>query len=138
MTRYDAFSNCTRNARAGKRVNRKLPSSPVIASYSPTRAKLGHTSYASSVLTGMALHDPEEWAPEFQAWVLHQCIFRDCCTSSTDVLHAGFCDWCLSNRSVPCRNDTFEELLKRTGFCVNASMVHGLILKIDFQTLVTH
>jgi hypothetical protein len=109
-----------------------------LASRSPTRAKLQHASYASPALTGMAWHDPAEWAPEFNAWVLHQCIFRDFCTSSTDVLHAAFCDWCLSNRSVPCRTNTFEELLERNGFCIDAAMVHGLILKIDFQTLVMH
>jgi hypothetical protein len=92
--------------------------------------------HASSMLAGMALHDPGEWEPEFNAWVLHRCIFRDSCISNTAALYAAFCDWCLSNRSVPCRTDTFEELLTRNGFCIDAAMVHGLILKIDFKTLV--
>ena len=93
---------------------------------------------ASTMLAGMELHDPAEWEPEFGAWVLHRCIFRDYCLCNVRVLHAAFCDWCMRNQSVPCRTDTFEEILRRNGFCIDAAMVYGLILKTDFEALAPH
>jgi hypothetical protein len=137
MTRHDAFSNCTRNARAGKRVNRKLPSSPVIASYSPIRAKVGHTSYASSVLTGMALCDPEEWLPEFAAWSLRECVWFDRAFGGLGALHAAFGEWCVRNRSVPCTRYVFEQLLNAQGFRICDALVSALVLRKDLEVM-TH
>jgi hypothetical protein len=77
----------------------------------------------------MALHDPAEWAPEFQAWLLKECILFDRALGGIGALHLAFNDWCLRNKSVPCTSYVFEQLLSREGFRTDAALVHALVLK---------
>jgi hypothetical protein len=131
VTRSDAFSICTRNARAGERVNRKHPSPSVIASHSPIRAKLQHSSHASPAFTGMTLQDPEEWVPEFEAWALRECVYLDRAFGGVTVLHVAFSEWCIANRSVPSTRITFERLLYSQGFLICDGLVSALVLRSD-------
>jgi hypothetical protein len=114
------FVDYPRHARAGIRVNREKASSPVIASLP---------------LTGMALHDPAEWIPEFDAWASRACVYVDFAFGGVGALHAAFCEWCVRNRSVPCTRDVFEHLLNDRGFLVCDALVSALVLKKDLEMM---
>jgi hypothetical protein len=87
------------------------------------------------------ISDPSEWSDVFGRWALEQCVYRpdrgDC--GGLNTLHSSFCDWCITNREVPCRRDVFKALLLDEGFtvttCRGIEMVSGLILRADFWAL---
>jgi hypothetical protein len=111
---------------------------PVIDAHARTRKRMNSAnvsglSYTSltAPLKGMALQDPTMWIPEFEVWALRECIFRDRCFGGLGALHRAFSDWCLRNHSVPCRRDTFEQLLERHGFMICELLAYGLLLRED-------
>jgi hypothetical protein len=76
------------------------------------------------------VQDPELWALEFGHWVKDHCAFRDRCFGGLAFLHRCFSEWC-AKVSVPCRLETFEELLRIEGLSVAGGLVYGLVVKID-------
>jgi hypothetical protein len=89
------------------------------------------------MLTGMALHDPEEWVPEFTQWALQECVCRDGAWGSITALHVAFSEWCVRNRSVPCTRAVFEQLLNNQGFLVCDALVSALVLKADLKAMMS-
>jgi hypothetical protein len=62
---------------------------------------------------------------------MSQCVFRDHCFDSIEVLLRNFVAWQLRRHAVPCGRDTLEELLLGAGLVLGDGVVHGLLLKAD-------
>ena len=94
--------------------------SPVIDVHARARKRVNSAdvSYPSWTLplTGMAVADPAEWLPEFEAWALQECLFSERVFGGLRTLHVAFSEWCIRNRSGPCTRYVFEQLLSDQGF----------------------
>jgi hypothetical protein len=91
-------------------------------------------SVQSSIIlaaSGMAIHDPAAWAEDFHRWVITECIFRDRCFGGVGGLLRHFCEWQVTRDEVPCTRNTFEALLRDSGFFFAEGLVYGLLLKAD-------
>jgi hypothetical protein len=77
----------------------------------------------------MAVHDPEEWSPEFEAWAPQACVYMERGFGGVGALHAAFCEWCIRSRSIPCTRVVFEQLLHAQGFLVCDALVSAVVLK---------
>lgn len=82
---------------------------------------------------GIPAHDAAAWAEDFHRWALSNCVYRDRCFGGIGALHTNFCRWTLDHKSVPCRDETFEQLLRDAGFFFADGLVYGLVLKQDAE-----
>lgn len=85
---------------------------------------------------GIPAHDPAAWAEDFHRWALSNCVYRDRCFGGIGALHTDFRRWTLAHESVPCRDETFEQLLRDAGFLFADGLVYGLVLKEDLDVSI--
>lgn len=76
----------------------------------------------------MPSEDPAAWVEDFHRWALSNCRYQDRRFSMIGALHLDFCEWAPAHDSVPCRLQTFERLLKASGFLIADGWVSGLCL----------
>lgn len=84
---------------------------------------------------GLAQHDPTAWDEDFGTWLEAKCTYRDRIFWSVRHLHGLFCTWCISNDRVPCRRDTFEQLLAAYDLVFADSLVYGLMPAAESQSV---
>jgi hypothetical protein len=83
----------------------------------------------------MALHDANQWLPEFDRWATTHCSMCDRAFGGVACLHVAFCEWCARHGSVPCTRIVFEHLLIDQGFLVCDGLVSSLVLTSDLSLL---
>lgn len=81
---------------------------------------------------------PDAWREDFSRWKIENCVHRDGREDWGGVgcLWVDFCEWAVSNDSVPCQRATFERLLEEAGFSCAEGMVAGLLLRADLEAVV--
>jgi hypothetical protein len=96
----------------------------------------GEPSLANqSSLAAMERHESDAWLSDCERWLLTNCVaeIRGC--QSVGSLHVAFCEWAVSNHSVPCRRDVFEQLLDRIGVACVDGFAQSLMLARDLRLL---
>lgn len=76
-------------------------------------------------------HDPDAWRADFGRWLAENCIHREGREDSAGIgcLWVDFCEWAITDDSVPCTRLTFEHLLEDAGFRCADGMAAGLLLE---------
>jgi len=62
--------------------------------------------------------DPAEWRKPFARWLDSACVRHPRCFGGVGCLQIAFCEWEAGRDGVPCNRDTFELLLKGSGFLI--------------------
>lgn len=95
----------------------------------------GSTSEQVQNFSDRPSDEPEAWRPDFNRWMAANCIHREGRDDWGGIgfLHVDFCEWAVSNDSVPCQRGTFERLLLDDGFLCVDGMASGLVLRTDWQ-----
>jgi hypothetical protein len=83
--------------------------------------------------------DPTEWRKPFAEWLESACVLNPRCFGGVSSQHNAFCEWEAGRGGVPCNRDTFELLLKESGFLVGEvaglMLVSGLTFREDAEAV---
>jgi hypothetical protein len=83
--------------------------------------------------------DPAEWRKPFAKWLNSACVCNPRCFGGVGCLHIAFCEWEAGRDGVPCNRDTFELLLKESGFLMGevagVVLVSGLTFREDAEAV---
>jgi hypothetical protein len=84
-------------------------------------------------------NDPAEWRKPFAKWLDSVCVRNSRCFGGVACLHIAFCEWEAGRGGVPCNRDTFELLLKESGFLMGevagVVLVSGLTFREDAEAV---
>jgi hypothetical protein len=80
------------------------------------------------------VHDPAAREDDFRTWFQSSCVLDSRWSSAMGPLHVNFAEWCIDRDAVPCTRSTFDALLVRAGFVIDAyAMVPGITLREDWE-----
>jgi hypothetical protein len=88
---------------------------------------------------GVPPNDPAEWRKQFARWLDSACVRHRRCFGGVGRLHVAFCEWQARRGGVSCNRDTFELLLKESGFLMGevagVVLVSGLTFRGDAEAV---